>query len=148
MGQWVFDNAIMGLKRKGKTVVMVTHAVHLLDKVDYIYTMENGTIAEQGTFNELMGNKGAFCRLIDEFGGMDAKEEEEADVKEETALAEPETTKRPPIKQQITEKMMKASAGTGKLEGRLMVPEGALSFRNSSMRRKLMLCVRYSAKKR
>jgi ATP-binding cassette subfamily C (CFTR/MRP) protein 1 len=116
----------MGLKAKGKTVVMVTHAVHLLDRVDYIYTMNNGQIAEQGTFDELMskGQEGAFRRLIDEFGGMDAKSSEEEEVLETISTEVEGEPSRPAIKRQITEKMISTVSGSGKLEGRLMIPEG------------------------
>jgi ATP-binding cassette subfamily C (CFTR/MRP) protein 1 len=126
VGQYVFDNALMGLKAKGKTVVMVTHAVHLLDRVDYIYTMNNGQIAEQGTFDELMskGQEGAFRRLIDEFGGMDAKSSEEEEVLETISTEVEGEPSRPAIKRQITEKMISTVSGSGKLEGRLMIPEG------------------------
>lgn len=34
----------------GKTRILVTHALHVLPQTDYIYVMENGVIAEQGTY--------------------------------------------------------------------------------------------------
>jgi len=33
-----------------KTRVLVTHALHVLARTDYIFVMENGVIAEQGTY--------------------------------------------------------------------------------------------------
>jgi ATP-binding cassette, subfamily C (CFTR/MRP), member 1 len=33
-----------------KTRVLVTHALHVLDKVDYVYVMDEGQIVEEGTF--------------------------------------------------------------------------------------------------
>lgn len=34
----------------GKTRVLVTHALHVLAQTDYIYVLEHGVIAEQGTY--------------------------------------------------------------------------------------------------
>jgi ATP-binding cassette subfamily C (CFTR/MRP) protein 1 len=34
-----------------KTRILITHALHVLDKVDYVYVMDNGKIAEHGTFS-------------------------------------------------------------------------------------------------
>jgi ABC-type bacteriocin/lantibiotic exporter with double-glycine peptidase domain len=33
-----------------KTRILITHALHVLDKVDYIYVMDEGSIVEHGTF--------------------------------------------------------------------------------------------------
>jgi ABC-type bacteriocin/lantibiotic exporter with double-glycine peptidase domain len=33
-----------------RTRVLVTHALHILGKVDYIYVMDNGVITEEGTY--------------------------------------------------------------------------------------------------
>jgi ATP-binding cassette subfamily C (CFTR/MRP) protein 1 len=32
-----------------KTRILITHTLHVLDKVDYVYVMEKGKIAEHGT---------------------------------------------------------------------------------------------------
>jgi ATP-binding cassette subfamily C (CFTR/MRP) protein 1 len=36
VGQALFKNAILGLRAQGKTVILVTHALHLLSQVDHI----------------------------------------------------------------------------------------------------------------
>jgi ABC-type protease/lipase transport system fused ATPase/permease subunit len=36
VGRALFENAIMGLRARGKTVLLVTHALHFLPEVDYI----------------------------------------------------------------------------------------------------------------
>jgi ABC-type multidrug transport system ATPase subunit len=51
----------------GATRILVTHALHFLPKVDYIYFMIDGQIAERGTFEEMMANRGEFSRTFDEF---------------------------------------------------------------------------------
>ena len=38
---------------KGKTVILVTHSLQNLKKADYIYVMDQGEIAEEGTFEEI-----------------------------------------------------------------------------------------------
>lgn len=50
-------------------MIFVTHALHFLSHCDYIYTLSNGRIAEQGTFQELVASQGEFARLDGEFGG-------------------------------------------------------------------------------
>ena len=74
------------------TRVLVTHALHFLPQVDYIYTMIDGRIAEWGTHAELMANDGAFAKFINEFvtkdegnekQGEGVDEEEEEDDEDE-----------------------------------------------------------------
>lgn len=69
VGKALFNDAILGLRRAGKTVLLVTHALHFLPQVDYIYALDNGHIVEEGTYRELMAYGSAFRDLIDEFGG-------------------------------------------------------------------------------
>ncbi len=41
VGKALFADAIIGaLRNKGKTVLLVTHALHFLSQCDYIYTLE------------------------------------------------------------------------------------------------------------
>lgn len=70
---------------KGKTRVVVTHALHFLPSTDMIITLQDGRVAEQGTYEELKIQDGAFARLIREFANEDAdeaKKEREADALE------------------------------------------------------------------
>ncbi|KAJ7708108.1 P-loop containing nucleoside triphosphate hydrolase protein [Mycena rosella] len=117
VGKALFHSAIQGLVARGKTVLLVTHALHFLAQCDYIYTLDRGRIAEAGTYAELIAKGGEFARLDREFGGAEAEEAAEegagegggaqvqvvsvADAKAKSAGAE----------------------GTGKIEGRLIVKE-------------------------
>ena len=60
----------------GATRILVTHALHFLPKVDYIYFMVDGRIVERGTFEEVMANGGLFSRTFDEFVTKDKDESE------------------------------------------------------------------------
>ncbi|KAF8160432.1 hypothetical protein K438DRAFT_1985689 [Mycena galopus ATCC 62051] len=46
----------------------------LLDKTDYIYVMDNGTIKEQGTYETLMKEGVVFSKLMEEYGNLDQEE--------------------------------------------------------------------------
>ncbi|GLB40491.1 putative transporter [Lyophyllum shimeji] len=85
VGKAVFQNVLQN-SLSGKTRVLVTHALHFLPQVDYIYTIADGRIAERGTYAELMSNNGEFSKFVTEFG---SKEEEDKDNdKEEDAVEE------------------------------------------------------------
>ncbi|KAJ3504976.1 hypothetical protein NLJ89_g7658 [Agrocybe chaxingu] len=113
VGKALFRTAILGaLRNQGKAVILVTHALHFLSYCDFIYTLHNGLIAEQGTYSELVEANGEFARLDREFGGNDT------DPQEVLQTAVPT--------EDIEEKIELAkgrAAGTGKLEGKLMVKE-------------------------
>ncbi|CCM01415.1 uncharacterized protein FIBRA_03466 [Fibroporia radiculosa] len=133
VGKALFADAILGaLRGRGKTIILVTHALHFLSQCDYIYTMKNGRIEEQGTFNELVDNGCEFSRLIKEFGGTTSQEEEAI---EEQAADTPKGQSVTAINETRIklESAKRAVAGTGKLEGRLIVPEkrmtGSVSWR-------------------
>ncbi|KAI0260131.1 putative ATP-binding cassette transporter protein YOR1 [Gloeopeniophorella convolvens] len=93
VGESVFNNVLLN-GTVGSTRLLVTHALHFLPKVDYIYFMADGHITEHGTFEELMANGGDFARNFDEFvtgdrtqesAGEKAAEEDEEGVAEEAA---------------------------------------------------------------
>jgi len=61
---------------EGRTKILVTHALHFLPQVDYIYTIADGQIMERGTYAELMANDGVFSKFLKEFGSKQEEEEE------------------------------------------------------------------------
>ena len=75
---------------EGRTKILVTHALHFLPQVDYIYTIADGQIMERGTYAELMANDGVFSKFLKEFGSK--QEEEEIEDVDEAAV-EGEVTK-------------------------------------------------------
>jgi len=48
---------------KNKMVILITHRLYNLKIADYLYVMQNGRIAEEGRFNELIDKGGTFTRL-------------------------------------------------------------------------------------
>ncbi|XP_025835242.1 ATP-binding cassette sub-family B member 10, mitochondrial [Agrilus planipennis] len=49
---------------KGRTVLTIAHRLSTIQNADVIAVLKNGTIVEQGTYNELLAKKGAFKELI------------------------------------------------------------------------------------
>jgi len=84
----VFENVLK--RNTGKTRILVTHALHFLPDVDYIYTIVDGRIAERGTYPELMANDGAFSKFVEEFGSKD-----DSMKKEENAVESVDTETKP-----------------------------------------------------
>ncbi|KAF7312081.1 ABC protein [Mycena indigotica] len=110
VGKLLFRNAILGLVQQGKTVILVTHALHFLSQCDYIYTLEAGSISEHGTYQELITRNGEFARLDAEFGGELVEQSKEDLV----------------VPQATVEEMIQKSehlSGTGKNQGKLMSKE-------------------------
>ena len=50
VGKKLLDRCLLHGPLADKTRVLVTHALHVLDKTDYIYVMDEGAIVEQGTY--------------------------------------------------------------------------------------------------
>ncbi|KAG1770993.1 ABC protein [Suillus occidentalis] len=120
VGKSLFQDAIVGaLRNRGITVILVTHAIHFLSQVDYIYTLNNGVITESGTYEELVTRGGDFARLDLEFGGH-ASEGNDEDQAEEVNLHTGITIEDVKSK---SERARERAAGSGKLEGRLIVKE-------------------------
>ncbi|KAJ3872779.1 ABC protein [Lentinula edodes] len=122
VGRSLFHGAIHPLVKEGKTVILVTHALHFLSNCDYIYTMDAGKIAEHGSYVDLISCNGEFARLDKEFGGEVAPETRTQLVN--AAAVEAMQSKANRVERQ--------GAGVGRLEGKLMVKErrttGSLSW--------------------
>ncbi|KAF8317717.1 ABC protein [Clavulina sp. PMI_390] len=88
----LFNDAILSLKARGTAVLLVTHALHFLPFVDHVYCMNDGTIQEEGSYQELVNSQGPFSELVKDFGHVDAKKEEEGE--EEEGNADPGITEK------------------------------------------------------
>ncbi|QJC36295.1 ATP-binding cassette domain-containing protein [Enterobacteriaceae endosymbiont of Donacia cincticornis] len=49
---------------KKKTVIIITHNIHILKKMDYIYLINNGSIIEKGKHNNLINKKEYYWNYI------------------------------------------------------------------------------------
>ena len=50
VGKKLLDGCLLHGPLASKTRVLVTHALHVLDKTDYIYVMDEGRVVEQGKY--------------------------------------------------------------------------------------------------
>lgn len=89
VGKAVFQNAIEG-SLASKTRILVTHALHFLPSVDHLLVMDNGKIAESGSYSQLLAAGGAFSKFVKEFGS----EEEEMMEEDEGAAEDEAVTKK------------------------------------------------------
>jgi ABC-type bacteriocin/lantibiotic exporter with double-glycine peptidase domain len=51
VGKSILDNCLLRGPLADRTRILVTHSLHVLDKLDYIYVMDNGEVIEQGTYD-------------------------------------------------------------------------------------------------
>ncbi|KAL0958947.1 hypothetical protein HGRIS_014261 [Hohenbuehelia grisea] len=75
VGKKILEKCLLSGPLAQRTRFLVTHALHVLDSTDYIYVMDQGRIAEQGTYQDLLSAGGVFSQLIEEYGkneGQDA----------------------------------------------------------------------------
>ncbi|KAF9267240.1 ABC transporter [Marasmius fiardii PR-910] len=87
VGKAVFRNVLLNQISSSsmpKTRILVTHALHFLPEVDYIYVLDGGRIVERGTYEELMNDGREFSKFVGEFGGGGSEGE---DVGEEQQIA-------------------------------------------------------------
>ncbi|KAI0071668.1 multidrug resistance-associated ABC transporter [Panus rudis PR-1116 ss-1] len=75
VGKQILENCLLDGPLADKTRVLATHSLHVLDKTDYIYVMDNGTIVEQGTYNDLMNNSFLFSRIMEEYGSLEKEKD-------------------------------------------------------------------------
>lgn len=106
VGKALFNNAILPMKKQGKTVLLVTHAIQHLPLCDRIVLMDDGRIEEMGTYEELMQKGGSFYTTMYNFGMLKDEDEEDADE----LAAETEDAKAPPKKYTLAE-LSKPGAG-------------------------------------
>nr|VWO94880.1 MRP-like transporter [Ganoderma boninense] len=89
VGKKLLDNCLLRGPLADKTRVLVTHALHVLDKTDYIYVVDEGVVVEQGTYADLMKGGQMFARLMEEYGSQEDKREEDGAGKQESKLRVP-----------------------------------------------------------
>ncbi|KAI8892240.1 P-loop containing nucleoside triphosphate hydrolase protein [Globomyces pollinis-pini] len=69
---------------QGKTVVLVTHAIHHLDKMNQVILIEDGQITESGSYEEVMNLKGSVYNMVSEHLANQVENEEAKDTTDTT----------------------------------------------------------------
>lgn len=111
VGTALFNMAILDLKRQGKTVILVTHALHFLPQVDFIYTLDQGRILQRGRYTDLLQEE-SFQSMMQQFGGL---KEEESDNEADDITADSADI--------AEEKKMRAEISVPEGDGKLMAEE-------------------------
>ncbi|KIK57337.1 hypothetical protein GYMLUDRAFT_46212 [Collybiopsis luxurians FD-317 M1] len=78
VGKELMENCILSGPLSSKTRVLVTHALHVLDKTDYIFVVEDGSIKEEGTYQDLVQNSQTFAHLMESHGQNKSNRKTEA----------------------------------------------------------------------
>ncbi|KAF3782029.1 ABC transporter C family member 12, partial [Nymphaea thermarum] len=78
VGRQVFDKCIKN-ELEGKTRVLVTNQLHFLPYVDRIVLVHEGTVKEEGSFEELTKNSVLFQKLMENAGKMEDTMEEKVE---------------------------------------------------------------------
>lgn len=71
---------------RGKTRVLVTNQLHFLPQVDRIILVSEGTIKEEGTFEELSKSGKLFQKLMENAGKMEEMEQAAEGKEDSTRL--------------------------------------------------------------
>ncbi|TDL20293.1 multidrug resistance-associated ABC transporter [Rickenella mellea] len=87
VGKAILENCLLSGPLAFKTRILATHSLNVLPKTDYIFVVDNGVIAEQGTYQNLMRDGHAFAKLIDEYGAPEEDEEDENDKEKDAKVA-------------------------------------------------------------
>ena len=114
VGKALLENCILKGPLANRTRILVTHTLHVLDKTDYIYVMEDGVITEEGTYDvsriltfrnkdipnivrvlqKLIKDSDVFARLMEEHGnkeeGPDHAGDKDGAVDDGKAKVEPD----------------------------------------------------------
>ncbi|KAF9228464.1 P-loop containing nucleoside triphosphate hydrolase protein [Gyrodon lividus] len=102
VGRTVFNNCIKKALR-GKTRILVTHQLQYLNQVDHIIVVSQGTIVEQGSFDELVSRNGELTRLLSEIQSFSEDPDNTKDDKRKSTSA---PQKAAPQKQEIADQVI------------------------------------------
>ncbi|KAJ3255369.1 hypothetical protein HK103_006288 [Boothiomyces macroporosus] len=109
VGRQVFEHAI---KRdlSGKTVLLATHQLQYMQQVDHIIVLDQGKVAESGSYEDLMGKNGVFSSLMAQFHTED--DASAASTVRETAELDAPLDKKP---ENVAEFVKKEKKETGNI---------------------------------
>ncbi|KAJ8076751.1 hypothetical protein PM082_001174 [Marasmius tenuissimus] len=90
VGKEILERCILNGPFANRTRVLVTHALHVLDKTDYIYVIDDGVIQEEGSYQHLRENGPIFSRLINEYGQRSGPTVQKAKIEVKDTTSKPE----------------------------------------------------------
>ncbi|XP_055346997.1 multidrug resistance-associated protein 1-like [Paramacrobiotus metropolitanus] len=81
VGKHLFEN-VLGPKGllAGKTRILVTHGISFLPQTDLVVVIDEGTISEVGTYQELLQKKGAFAEVLRTYLQEEIEAEDDPDA--------------------------------------------------------------------
>jgi len=82
VSKYLFNRCICDALRN-KTRLLVTHQLQYVSSCDQVLFVEGGRITEQGTYTELMRNKGNFFTLMSTYVGQEDEDDESSESEEE-----------------------------------------------------------------
>jgi ABC-type multidrug transport system fused ATPase/permease subunit len=112
VGGQIFQHAILQ-SMKEKTVLLATHHLHYMAKMDKIMVVEGGEVVEFGTFDELMDLAGSFAQMMSKYSEEEHTQKSEQHspvevvskaVKVEESIIKKETMAEGSVKNQIYKK--------------------------------------------
>ncbi|KAJ3199307.1 hypothetical protein HDU67_002916, partial [Dinochytrium kinnereticum] len=129
VGKSVFEECIFG-SLGGRTRVLVTHQLHVLDKVDWVIVMRDGKVAEEGTFVELMEKEGDDAVLKDLMKDYKTTKDIDPDQKSTTNSTDTDETKAiaPPTSSDSNDSNKSASTSAPNLIAEEDRERGSLKF--------------------
>ncbi|CAN7994936.1 unnamed protein product, partial [Ixodes hexagonus] len=81
VGRHIFENVIgPNGALKNKTRLLVTHGISYLPQVDHILVLKDGRVEEQGSYKELLRQKGAFAEVLLQFLREETQEDDLLDT--------------------------------------------------------------------
>jgi ATP-binding cassette subfamily C (CFTR/MRP) protein 1 len=120
VGAQIFTNVIQNRPAE-KTILLATHQLHYMSKMDKIIVVEEGVVAEYGTFAELIAQDGVFGKMMERYSHEETeakksaettKEIEQTDEDKDDDIVKKETSSEGRVKLEIYKKYFR-SMGVG-----------------------------------
>jgi len=92
VGKTIMDEAICGVLQ-GKSRVLATHQLHVLDRCNRIIYMQDGKIDAIGTYDELRSTNRAFMDMLASSSAHDKNKEEEEEEEQAIEAVQPKLSR-------------------------------------------------------
>jgi len=92
VGKTIMDEAICGVLQ-GKSRILATHQLHVLDRCDRIIYMQDGKIDAIGTYDELRSTNRGFIEMLASSSGHSKNKEEEEEEEQAIEALKPKLSR-------------------------------------------------------